>query len=121
MNETAIRAAKIIEEQQKELSETSPAFFVGEQLKEIAERDPRSAELLVTDLAVPEMHIREAEKKIHTYADAHRNGKNYACVPPKVAEEILREFYGLPIPEKSISEMKEADTSAKYIDLSSFL
>ncbi len=119
MNEIAIRAAKIIEEQQKELSETSPAFFVGEQLKEIAERDPRSAELLVTDLAVPEMHIREAEKKIRDYADAHRNGKNYACVSSKIAEKILCEFYGLPEP----SEMRETTTETKsdYLDLSSFL
>lgn len=84
----------LIEAQQKGKEGTAP-WMVGEQLKEIALREPASAELLAQDLTVEAMSIVAAEKKIKAYADGHKVG-NFACVTPKVAEGILREFYGLP-------------------------
>lgn len=93
MNNYEIVAAEI-EKQQKGRENTAP-WMVGEQLKDIARREPVSAELLAKDLTVTGMGIADAEKKIKAYADKHKKG-SCAVVPPNVAEDILREFYGLP-------------------------
>ena len=110
----------LIAEQQKG-HETEPRFMIGEQLKEIAEREPLSAELLERDLEIEEMNLDAAEKRFQEYADKNHGKARTFCITPKVAERILREFYGLPIPEENAPEKKEADSSAGYIDLSSFL
>ena len=104
-----------IERQQKGKEGTAP-WMVGEQLKEIARREPVSAELLAKDLAVEAMSIVAAEKKIKAYADKHKTG-NFACVPPKVAEDILRKFYGLTKPEDVPAKKTEPVT----ISLADFL
>lgn len=110
----------LIAEQQKG-HETEPRFMIGEQLKEIAEREPLSAELLERDLEIEEMNLEAAEKHFQEYADRNHGKAKAFCITPKVAERLLREFYGLPIPEENAPERKEADSSAGYIDLSSFL
>ena len=110
----------LIAEQQKG-HETEPRFMIGEQLKEIAEREPLSAELLERDLEIEEMNLEAAEKHFQEYADRNHGKAKAFCITPKVAERLLREFYGLPIPEENATEKKEADRSAGYIDLSSFL
>lgn len=110
----------LIAEQQKG-HETEPRFMIGEQLKEIAEREPLSAELLERDLEIEEMNLEAAEKHFQEYADRNHGKAKAFCITPKVAERLLREFYGLPIHEENATEKKEADSSAGYIDLSSFL
>ena len=110
----------LIAEQQKG-HETKPRFMIGEQLKEIAEREPLSAELLERDLEIEEMNLEAAEIHFQEYADKNRGKTKAFCITPKVAEQLLREFYGLPIPEENAPEKKESDSSAGYIDLSSFL
>ena len=110
----------LIAEQQKG-HETEPRFMIGEQLKEIAEREPLSAELLERDLEIEEMNLEAAEKHFQEHADRNHGKAKAFCITPRVAERLLREFYGLPIPEENAPEKKEADSSAGYIDLSSFL
>lgn len=83
-----------IEQQQKALKENSAPWVVGEQLKEIC-ADPHCAELVSADLDRKGMGLADCEKNIKAYADKHKTG-NFAYVPPKVAEKIIREFYGLP-------------------------
>lgn len=87
-------AVEKIERQQAKEKGRTAAWMVGEQLKDMARREPESAELLDKDLDIPEMSIQQAEKKIKAYADAHKTG-SFACVTPVEAERILREFYGL--------------------------
>ena len=87
-------AVEKIEKQQAKEKGRTAAWMVGEQLKDIARREPESAELLDKDLDIPEMSIQQAEKKIKAYADSHKTG-SFACVTPVEAERILREFYGL--------------------------
>ena len=70
-------------------------WMVGEQLKDICRQEPHCADIVLQDLENPDMSIDKCEKKIKAYADKHRTG-NFACVPPQVAAEIIREFYGLP-------------------------
>ena len=110
----------LIAEQQKG-HENKPRFMIGEQLKEIAEREPLSAELLERDLEISEMSLEAAEKHFQAYSDKQSGKKGTFCITPVVAERLLREFYGLPSPEENDPEKKEADGSAGYIDLSSFL
>ena len=110
----------LIAEQQKG-HENEPRFMIGEQLKEIAEREPLSAELFERDLEIEEMNLEAAEKHFQEYVDRNHGKAKAFCITPKVAERLLREFYGLPIPEENAPEKKEADSSAGYIDLSSFL
>lgn len=83
-----------IEQQQAREKGRTPAWMVGEQLKDICRREPASAELLEQDLQNASQSITAAEKKIKAWADGHRTG-NFACVTPMEADRILREFYGL--------------------------
>lgn len=88
------KAIEIIESQQSKLDKFSPAFCVGEQMKEIISKSPTAAELVAQDLEQDGMAITDCEKKIHEFADAHKNG-NCGCCPPNEAERIICEFYGL--------------------------
>lgn len=85
-----------IEAQQKGKEHTS-IYMVGEQLKDIIGNDDYLAELIVQDLKNKEMSLEKCEAKIHARADElHKQyGGNCACVNPKDAEKIIREFYGL--------------------------
>lgn len=86
-----------IEAQQKG-KENTPAWMVGEQLKDICAADPNCAELVAQDLENKDMTLEKAAGKIKAYADElHKKRKgSCVCVPPNEAERILREFYGLP-------------------------
>lgn len=81
---------------QQKGKENTPAWMVGEQLKDICRSDPHCAEIVEQDLENTSMSIIEAEKKIKAYADKQKRTGNCVCVPPNVAEKIIREFYGLP-------------------------
>ena len=105
-------AVGLIRQQQEGLDETMPAFFVGEQLLDIIRGDEHAAGILAADLANnKEMSLIYAEKKIKAWADKHKKG-NCAVVPPKKAEEILREFYGLaqkPVLQSTAKEISLED------------
>lgn len=95
MSEIITKAVeKITSQQPKERNEV---WMVGEQLKDFARDNEKDAELILRDLDVEEMSLVEAEKKIKEYADENRSKSSgkCVCVPPLVAEEILRKFYGL--------------------------
>lgn len=102
--------------------ENSPAFMVGEQLKDMARREPAIVEMLNQDLEVAEMHLEKAAAKIKEYSDKNRGTANCFCVTPIVAEGILREFYGLP--KRDTEKVQEAapavSNSAPKLDLSDF-
>ena len=114
--------AVITAQQEKEKGRTA-AWMVGEQLKDICSREPQSAELVVQDMANESMHIQAVEKKIKAFADTHRTG-NFACVTPMEAEDILREFYGLPKREEAAEEKKpvfRGPSAEATVDLEDFL
>lgn len=97
--------------QQQSGKEGTPEFFVGEQLKEICYADSHCAEIVSQDLDSEAMTLQKAAQKIKDYADEqHKKNKgNFVCVPPDVAEGILREFYGLPAaaPEEKAPPVEE--------------
>ena len=106
-------AIRKLREQQSRVKERSPQWMVAEQLMDLVRAEPQCAEILAQDLEVEAMSITEAEKKIKAYADGHKTG-NFACVTPVEAEQILREFYGLP-------ERGAGPTGIIGLDLADFL
>lgn len=110
MSETYTRLEEKIHAQQGE--EGTDIWMIGEQLLEIAEREPLSAELIEKDLEVAAMSLPEAAKAMKAFADEkHRKVKGKCvCVTPKEADGVLRKFYGLPekadtpVIEKGMSE-----------------
>lgn len=88
-------AIEKIRAQQARLEEGGPAWTVGEQLAEICAAEPESERLVDTDLNNPDMGLADCERKIKAWADSHKKG-DFSFVSPMKAEEIIREFYGLP-------------------------
>ena len=113
---------ELIRAQQKG-HENAPRFMIGEQLLEIAAREPFSAELLERDLQIKEMTLEAAEKHFQEYADKNHKGAKTFCITPKTAEELLRKFYGLPKPEEGAGTAVEPAPKhdEDFIDLSSYL
>lgn len=109
----------LIEEQQKG-HENEPLFMVGEQLKEIAEREPVCAEIIENDLAIEGMSLAKAADALKAYADKNHGKAKCFCITPIVAEGILREFYGLPTPD-SAAKTEQKEQTVERLDLSSFL
>lgn len=91
----AERALTVIGEQQAKTTPRSAPWMVGEQLKDVIRREPEISELIWQDLTTGGMTLVKAEAKIKDYADKHRTG-NFSCVTPTEAEDILREYFGLP-------------------------
>ncbi len=105
--------------QQQKGHEAQPRFMIGEQLKEIAAREPLCAEILEKDLTVKEMSLEAAERKFQEYSDKNHKGAKTFCITPIVAEGILREFYGLP--KRDETEAEPEPPKESFIDLSSYL
>ena len=114
-----MNAIELIEQQQKKLVANSAAWVVGEQLKDICRSEPASAALLENDLDKKGMGIADAERQVRAYADTHRKG-NFAFVSPKVADGILREFYGLPAADAA-PQPEPVGGSGNIIDLMDLL
>lgn len=110
-----------IEAQQKG-KEESAAWMVGEQLKEICRADPHCADIISADLDNKEMSIDAAERKIKAWADEkHKKDKgNCVCIPPNVADRILRDFYGLP-EAGAAAPAKTVNPTPEILDLADFL
>lgn len=108
---------EMISAQQKG-KENTAAWMVGEQLKDICRSDHRCAEIVAQDLTKESMSLEKAEKQIHAWADKQKRTGNCVCVPPNKAEEIIRNFYGLPV-----AGQKNAPKQVGVInlDLGSFL
>ena len=109
---------EIIDKQRKG-KEDSPVWTVGEQLLDIAAESEQNLELLKRDLEVTEMDLTHAEQQIKAWADKQKRVGNCVCVSPKVADGILREFYGLSPRDESSGKVTVTDGG--YIDIGAFL
>lgn len=115
-------AIQEISTQQEKLSEYSPAFQLGEQLKDILSESPEVAVIVLEDLKQPGMKLTDCEKKIAAFAQSHRSG-NTGCCPPKEADRIIREFYGIPARQTAPAIMRPAmpKQQPKKLSLTDFL
>lgn len=111
-----------IEAQQKG-KENTDVWMVGEQLKDICRREPACESILSVDLDGKAMSLANAAAKIKAYADNQKRTGNCVCVPPNVAEGILREFYGLPEAGAAMPtpEPVQVSASPKILNLADFL
>ncbi len=94
---------------QQETVKNSPAWMIGEQLKEVAGRSAMVAELLDGDIEVTGMKLTDAAAHFAAYAEKHKSGGSF-CIIPTVAEQLLREFYKIPAGE---AEKKPTETAAQ--------
>lgn len=91
------KVCELVAAQQAGLAEYSPVYQLGEQIKELAAREPRTATLLAEDLTQEGMGLVACEQKLKARADElHKTaGGKCVCIPPAEAEKVIREFYGL--------------------------
>lgn len=86
---------KIVELQAK-LDPGSCAYEIGEQLKDICRGDPACENILLEDLQNPGMGLAAADKMLYDWGEKQAKGKGGCGISGRKAEELLREFYGLP-------------------------
>ena len=111
----------VIESQQAG-KENTAVFMVGEQLKDIGAESEANAEILLKDLSLPEMSLEKAEAQIRAYADKNRGKEKCFCVSPKVADGILREFYGIGERVQGAEGVKAVEAADDgFISLDDFL
>ena len=92
------QALEKLRAQQGQVERYSAPWMVAEQLMDLCRREPAHGELIAQDLDNPEMGIVMAAAQLQAYADAHHGKAKTYCITPAQAEEILRQFYGLPAP-----------------------
>ena len=112
-------AIEKIRAQQARLEEGTPAWVAGEQLAEICAAEPECERLVDVDLDNAGMSLAECEKKIKAWADGHKKG-NFSFISPMKAEEIIREFYGLPA-RKQAAPAGQTKKAGKEISLLDFM
>lgn len=117
MEQNRMSVFDMITDQQKG-KENTAVWMVGEQLKDICRQDRRCAEIVAQDLTKEAMSIDKAEKQIKAWADKQKRTGNCVCVPPNKAEEIIRNFYGLPMAAKKDTAPRK---SGNILDLGAFL
>lgn len=120
MTEYQMKCVGLIDAQQAKLEEWSIAWCLGEQLRDIAQREPASAELLAKDLEA--MTLTDAEKQLKAYADKNHGKEKAFGISPKKAEEILRKYYGLAErAEKEAARTEQPAPAADEFNLMDFL
>lgn len=114
---------KVSEQQQGK--EFTDIFMVGEQIKDICRNNAKATELVVADLDVPEMSLERCAAEIKKEADwLHKEKKGSCiCIPPNVAEGIIRKFYGIPEDDENTDNVsrKSEKKSADIIRLEDFI
>lgn len=89
-----------------------PVWMCGEQLLEMIGQDTAAAKLVLDDMQHGGLTLTGCEKKIRTFAQKNGN----CCTGPE-AEEIIRDYFGLPERE---ADKKPAEEPAGVISLEDF-
>lgn len=100
--------------------ENTDVFMVGEQLKDIGAESEHNAEILLQDITMDSMNLVAAAAQLKDYADKNHGNNKCFCISPKVADGILRKFYGLGEQEK-VENKSAGVQDGGFIDLSDFL
>ncbi len=111
---------KVSEQQGKEFTDI---FMVGEQIKDICRNNEKATELVVSDLDVPEMSLERCAEEIKKEADRLHSEKKGSCIciPPNVAEGIIRKFYGIPDGAAEETELPGEKSTDNIIRLEDFI
>lgn len=109
-----------IGELQAKLDPDSCAYEIGEQLKDICRRDPACEQLLLEDLQNPDMGLAAADKMLYDWGRNHKVG-NCCGISGRKAEELLREFYGLPAAGAEVpvpAPVEKPEATSMVVDMS---
>lgn len=122
MNERFDELLEKISQQQKD-KEFTDIFMVGEQLKDICRNNSHATELVLSDLDVPEMSLEKCAGEIKKEADRlHREKRGKCiCIPPDMAEGIIRKFYGIPEDSAECRTQSAEQSSDNIIRLEDFI
>ena len=73
-------------------------WMVGRQLADIIRGKQELEEIVAQDLEVTAMSLAACAKEIKAWADEKQKElkTKCVCVPPEIADGIIRKFYGLP-------------------------
>lgn len=115
------KATELIEKQQSGKDNT-PAFVIGLHLIDMMKQDSRIEQILAEDLQNPDMSLEKCAAKLKAAADEKHSKTKSSCIviTPTEAEQIIRQFYGLPDPEERIQEAP-APEPADIINLEDLL
>lgn len=102
--------------------ENTDVYMVGEQLKDIGAESEHNAEILLQDITMDSMNLVAAAAQLKDYADKNHGKNKCFCISLKVADGILRKFYGLDEQEeKKIDTPTGNVQDGGFIDLTDFL
>ena len=116
-----MNAIEKIEAEQAKLQNTDPAWMAGQQLKDICRAEPHSAKIVAEDLGAPGRSLANVAAKIKEYSDKNHGKSNCFCVPPHIAEGIIREFFGLPAAAAEPAEEPKKEEDTGLLDLTQFI
>lgn len=116
-----MKAIEKIEAEQSKLQDTDPAWMVGQQLKDICRTDPHCDKIVAEDLGAPGRSLANVAAKIKEYSDKNHGKNNCFCVPPYIAEGIIREFFGLPAAAAESEEEPKKEEDTGLLDLTQFI
>lgn len=97
MSEVFVNLCLKIDEQVKGCEIGSHEWMIGEQIKDICEQSDKTAEIVLQDLDVPEMSIKECLKEFEKLSDKKHKETNSrrTCVTPYESNKIICDFYGI--------------------------
>lgn len=112
------KLTKLIEAQQ-EGHEYTDVWMVGRQLLDICAAEPGCRDLVEKDLESGGMTLKEAADKLKAKADEiqRQTKSNRICIPPEVAEGIIREYFGLPAKGEVAPAAAQEDGLLDLMDL----
>lgn len=92
-----MKAIQMIEAQQKGREGTA-VYMVGQQLKDLCAQNPDWDDLVAADLEGGSLSLEGIAGKLKARADElhKKHPGNCICIPPDAAEQIIREYFGLP-------------------------
>jgi len=106
-------------------------WMIGEQLKDILRREPDLAHLVEEDLET--LSLDGCAEAMRRKADElHKEtGGRCVCIPPDVAEAVIRKYFGLPeagapapvpaaIPQQTQEPAANPQQGGSFIDLDAF-
>lgn len=122
MNEKFVKLCEKISSQQ-EGKEFTDIFMVGDQIKDICRNSEKATQLVLSDLDVPAMSLEKCAGEIKKEADRIQREKrgNCICIPPDMAEGIIRKFYGIPEDSAECRTQSSEQASDNIIRLEDFI
>lgn len=108
-----------IAKQQLRFKKYEPPYTVGEQLKDIGAESAQTAEILYADLQNTQMNLAAAADMLKNYSDKNHGKEKVFCISPKKADELLRDFYKLPVAPSQIKGEENKENEG-YIDIANF-